>query len=115
MTLTLDIGLSYLSIHPAQFAKLTNGYFFPLLPLPLCAKLTNVLSVSILSVGAQHTGLNCCSVSPVEEKMSICEAKLYHYFKHKYDLDGFVLDELAFEEMALRHVFSFYLFLFSSR
>ena len=45
--------LSYLSIFPAQFAELTSGYFFPLLPLfysSVCKlyKLTKVLSVSIL-------------------------------------------------------------------
>ena len=33
VTLTLDIGLFYLSIFPAQFAKLTTGYFFSPLPL----------------------------------------------------------------------------------
>ena len=51
MTLTLDIGLSYLSVFPVQFAKLTTGHVFPVLPLHQCAsctKLTIVLSVSIL-------------------------------------------------------------------
>ena len=33
VTLTLDIGLSYLSILPVHFAKLKMCFFFPLLPL----------------------------------------------------------------------------------
>ena len=53
VTLTLDIGLSYLPVFPVQFAKLTIGHFFPVLPLISSSvrKLTTliiVLSVSIL-------------------------------------------------------------------
>ena len=33
VTLTLDIGLSYRSVFPLQFAKLTTGHFFPVLPI----------------------------------------------------------------------------------
>ena len=33
MTFTLDIGLSYISVFLLQFAKLTTGHFFPVLPL----------------------------------------------------------------------------------
>ena len=35
VTLTTDIGPSYLSVFPVHFAVVTNGYFFPLLSLPL--------------------------------------------------------------------------------
>ena len=61
LTLTLDIGLSYLSVVPLQFAKLTNAYFFPILSSSVC-KLYKVNKCSFclyslsLSVGTQHTG-----------------------------------------------------------
>ena len=63
MTLTLDIGLAYLSVFRVQFAKLTTGHFFPVLPLlssSVC-KLYKANNCSFcfyslsLSVGTQHS------------------------------------------------------------
>ena len=59
----LDIGLSYLSVFPVQFAKLTTGHFFPVPPLlssSVC-KLYKANNCSFclyslsLSVGTQHS------------------------------------------------------------
>ena len=64
VTLTLDIGLSFLSVFPGQFAKLTTGHFFPVLPLisssvRMLTTLTIVLSVSILYPSLLEASIQC--------------------------------------------------------
>ena len=56
VTLTLDVGLFYLSVFPVQLVKSTPILLTFVSPLPLCASCANVLSLPLFShtVGTKH-------------------------------------------------------------